>query len=198
MAYLVLVRHGRSLWNDKGLWTGWTDIGLNKFGKDEAKATAQSLSDQNFDIAHTSKLKRAKQTLEIILASLKKTHLKIIEHEALNERHYGVYTGKNKWQVRDEIGEERFQLLRRSWDYPITDGESLKQVFKRVVPFFRKYVEKDLAGDKNVLLVASHNSLRTIVKYIENISDTDIANLELPFGALRAYEFADNGYKKLQ
>lgn len=193
MAYLVLIRHGRSLWNDKGLWTGWTDIGLNKEGKDEAKATAQSLLDLSFDIAHTSKLKRAKQTLDIIFAYLKITNLEIIKHQALNERHYGDYTGKNKWQVKEEIGEEKFQLLRRSWDYPIPNGESLKQVFKRVFPYYKKAILPHLKKGKNVIISAHGNSLRALVKHLEEIPDEEISQLEIKTGEAYVYEIDAKG-----
>ena len=125
--------------------------------------------------------------------------------ENLNERYYGKLQGLKKEEVVNLYGEERVHLWRRGWNEKPPGGESLKDVYKRAVPFFKKYVEKDLTAGKNILVVASHNSLRAIVKYIENISDQDVANLELPFGALMEYEFdpsAGSGqagqYKKLQ
>ena len=117
--------------------------------------------------------------------------------ENLNERYYGKLQGLNKAETIEKYGEEKVRLWRRSYDVAPPGGESIKDVYKRTVPFFKKYVEKDLKNDKNVLLVASHNSLRAIVKYIEDISDEDVVNLEIPFGALAEYEFSLNKYAKV-
>lgn len=114
MAYLILVRHGKSEWNEKGLWTGWNDVDLNEEGQQDARNMAQQLKGIPLHSAHTSKLKRAQQTLEIIKKDLEAVNIPTIEHEALNERHYGEYAGKNKWEVKDTIGEEEFQKIRRS------------------------------------------------------------------------------------
>lgn len=112
MAKLLLIRHGQSEWNAKGLWTGWTDIGLSEKGKEEAKEIALVIKDIPVDICFTSELKRAKETLAIILETLGYKDLEIIADKALNERNYGDYTGKNKWDIQKEIGEEAFQKLR--------------------------------------------------------------------------------------
>ena len=122
--------------------------------------------------------------------------LPIVFDKALDERNYGELTGLNKNETIKKYGVEKVHLWRRSYNIAPPGGESLEDVCDRAVPFFKKYVEKDLKDGKNVLLVASHNSLRAIVKYIENISDHDIINLELPFGALVKYDFNSKNYTK--
>ncbi len=192
MAYLVLVRHGKSEWNEKGLWTGWRDIPLNSIGFDEARKTGESLTDIKFDYAYTSSLTRAKQTLEEILKVIKQNP-PIIENQALNERDYGDYTEKNKWQIKEEVGEEEFQKIRRSWDYPPPNGESLKMVYERAVPYFQKEIEPKLREDKNVLIAAHGNSLRALVKYLEKIPDEKIAELEIGTGEAYVYKIGEQG-----
>jgi 2,3-bisphosphoglycerate-dependent phosphoglycerate mutase len=117
--------------------------------------------------------------------------------EDLNERYYGKLQGLNKEETIKKYGEEQVRLWRRSYNVAPPGGESLKDVFKRTIPFYKKYIERDLKKGKNVLIVASHNSLRAIVKYIEGISDEDIINLEIPYGGLLKYEFDDKKYTKL-
>lgn len=192
MAKLFLVRHGQSEWNEKGLWTGLTDIPLSGKGKEEAEIAAQALYGTTIDIAYTSVLKRAIETLEIILTTLTIPTIPTTQTPALNERDYGEYTGKNKWDIEKEVGKEMFQKLRRSWDYPIPGGESLKNVYERVIPYFKTEILPKLTQGKNVLIVAHGNSLRALSKYLENISDDDIAALEIPTGQVIAYSF-ENG-----
>ncbi len=192
MAKLVLVRHGKSEWNEKGLWTGWRDIPLNQIGFEEAKRTGESLSDITFDVSYTSALIRAKQTLQEILKVIGQNPT-TIENKALNERDYGDYTEKNKWQVKEEVGEEEFQKIRRSWDYPPPNGESLKMVYDRAVPYFREEIEPKLKDGKNIIIAAHGNSLRALVKYLENIPDEDIATLEIGTGEAYIYDIDQNG-----
>ncbi|HVT01082.1 MAG TPA: 2,3-bisphosphoglycerate-dependent phosphoglycerate mutase [Patescibacteria group bacterium] len=192
MAYLVLVRHGKSEWNEKGLWTGWRDIPLNQIGFEEAKRTGEQLGDIHFDYAYSSALIRAKQTLEEILKTINQ-HPQITEDKALNERDYGDYTEKNKWQVKEEVGEEEFQKIRRSWDYPPPNGESLKMVYDRAVPYFEQEIEPKLKEGKNVLIAAHGNSLRALVKYLENIPDDKIAELEIGTGEAYVYQINNEG-----
>ncbi|HVZ66865.1 MAG TPA: 2,3-bisphosphoglycerate-dependent phosphoglycerate mutase [Patescibacteria group bacterium] len=192
MSYLVLVRHGKSEWNEKGLWTGWRDIPLNQIGFEEAKRTGEQLRDIHFDYAYTSALIRAKQTLEEILKTIDQ-HPNIVENKALNERDYGDYTEKNKWQVKEEVGEEAFQKIRRSWDYPPPNGESLKMVYDRAVPYFEEEIEPKLKEGKNVLIAAHGNSLRALVKYLENIPDEKIAELEIGTGEAYVYKVDSEG-----
>ena len=115
--------------------------------------------------------------------------------DALNERDYGDYTGKNKWDMEQLLGEEEFTKLRRGWDYPIPHGESLKMVYKRVVPFFQSQVLPKLAEGKNVLIVSHGNALRALIKYIEQIPDADMEHIEMEFGSIRMYDLDPEGHK---
>jgi len=193
VAKLILVRHGESEWNAKGWWTGWTDISLSEKGRKEAAVLAAALQNIPVDICYTSLLSRAKETLEIILKALGKNP-QITESNALNERNYGDYTGKNKWDVKNELGEEEFIKLRRSWDYPIPHGESLKDVAGRVLPYYKEHIFPDLMSGKNVLVVAHGNSLRTLIKEIENIPDENIAFVEIATGEAVVYTFDNSGF----
>jgi len=192
MAYLILVRHGESVWNAKGLWTGWADVSLNEKGREEGKKAGSALKDIKIDIAYTSKLKRAIETLDIILKELNLKIL-IVKNEALNEKNYGDYTGKNKWEIKKEVGEEKFQKIRRSWDYQLPNGESLKDVYNRVVPYYTNTILPSLKSGKNILISASSNSLRAFIKYLDNISDSDISNLEIATGQIYIYQIDENG-----
>ena len=194
MGYLVLVRHGKSAWNATGQWTGWTDIDLAHEGIEEAKRAGEAMNDIDIHVAHVSDLKRAKQTLEHIKQAFKKA-VPTKSHGALNERHYGIYTGKNKWEVKEEIGDEKFQELRRGWDIKIPEGESLKDVHARVVPYFEEHIKPDVENGKNVLVVAHGNSLRALVKHLENISDAAVCDVELGTGEVHCYAF-ENGTLK--
>lgn len=137
MAYLVLLRHGQSEWNALGKWTGQVDIPLTEKGREEARKAGVHLRDLPLDVAYTSELSRAYQTLDEIKNTLGLHDLATRKHAALNERDYGDYTGKNKWEIAKEIGEEKFMKLRRSWDYPVVNGESLKDVYARVLPYYK-------------------------------------------------------------
>lgn len=185
---LVLVRHGESEWNAKNVWTGLTDIGLTQKGRDEAAKARDALKDISFDAAFTSPLSRAKETLSIMRGDLKVT-----ESPALNERDYGIYTGKNKLEIKKELGEENFLKLRRGWDYPVPSGESLKQVYARVIPYYEQEILPLLKIGKNVLIVAHGNSLRALIKYLDHISDDDIAGVELATGEIVTYTIDPSG-----
>lgn len=193
MAYLVLVRHGQSEWNAKGLWTGLIDITLSAKGHREAREAAKQLHDINFDVAYTSTLKRAQQTLQDILTGLSEENITLYKDSALNERDYGIYTGKNKWEIKKNLGEEKFLQIRRSWDHPIAEGESLKDVYARVVPYYKEHILKDLKAGKNVLVAAHGNSLRALVKYLENISALDIPKLNIATGEIYIYQINKEG-----
>lgn len=192
MAHLILVRHGESEWNAKGLWTGWTDVNLSENGREEAKRAGEALKDLHLDVAYTSALKRAQQTLEEIQGVLG-TNITPTADKALNERSYGDFTGKNKWEVKEQVGEEEFQRIRRSWDYPPANGESLKMVYDRVLPYYQTEIEPKLKEGKNVIIAAHGNSLRALIKYLENVSDQDITTLELATGGLYVYEIDQDG-----
>lgn len=195
MAKLILVRHGESLWNGKGLWTGLTNISLDENGKAQARLSGELIKkiNINIDIAYTSVLKRAKETFEEIKKVLGLEALATFENKALNERDYGIYTGKNKWEIKREVGDEEFLKIRRSWDYQIPQGESLKQVYDRVIPYYQTEILPELISGKNVLIVAHGNSLRALTKYLENISDEDISKLEISVGEVDLFEIDSNG-----
>ncbi|MBI2074982.1 MAG: 2,3-diphosphoglycerate-dependent phosphoglycerate mutase, partial [Candidatus Levybacteria bacterium] len=193
MAYLILIRHGESEWNAQGLWTGLTDIPLSEKGKQEAQKAVEMLKNIPLNIAYTSTLSRAKETLEIIKKSLRLNNLPTIESQTLNERDYGVYTGKNKWEIKEKLGEEEFKKLRRSFDYPIKNGESLKDVYNRVIPYYKTEILPKLIEGKSVIISAHGNSLRSLVKFLENISDNDISNLEIATGEIYIYQIDENG-----
>lgn len=192
MSYLILVRHGRSEWNDKGLWTGFTDVPLVEQGRQEARRAAQALKGLPIDFAYTSLLQRAKETLEIVLKELSLT-VPVTEDFALNERNYGVYTGKNKWEVKESVGEKVFQQIRRSWDYPIPEGESLKQVYERVIPYYEKEIQPKIQSGKNIIVAASGNSLRALIKKLDGVSDENISDVEIGTGEAWVYELDQGG-----
>lgn len=193
MAQLILVRHGESLWNKEGKWTGLTDIELSKKGKQEARQAAATLQDTPFDLAYSSALLRAQQTLSEMLTYLGKKDVPITVSDALDERDYGTYTGKNKWEVKKEVGNEQFHKIRRSWDYPIPGGESLQDVYNRVVPYYQKTILPQLQAGHNVIIAAHGNSLRALIKYLEHIADENIASVELGTGEVYLYTIDAQG-----
>jgi 2,3-bisphosphoglycerate-dependent phosphoglycerate mutase len=193
MSYLILVRHGTSEYNKLGIWTGRTDVELSPAGIDEARRVGEALRGISIHKAHSSLLTRAKQTLHHIKDVLSLHHIPTHEHGALNERDYGIFTGKNKMQIKDEIGEETFLKLRRGWDHPIEQGETLKDVYHRVVPYFESVIAADLSLGLNTLVVAHGNSLRALVKHLDHIPDHEIAQLEIGHTEAHCYSFsADN------
>ncbi|OGZ65928.1 MAG: hypothetical protein A3C58_00405 [Candidatus Staskawiczbacteria bacterium RIFCSPHIGHO2_02_FULL_34_10] len=220
MAKLYLQRHLKSQWNLDDRFAGWTDGPLIKDSDLFAKEFAQQFSKLIIDKAYCSVQFRSMDTLASIYnyipnkypmfshidggnmeswgkyTNQSQNELPVFVTEILNERFYGILQGLNKKEVSEKYGEAQVKLWRRSYDIAPPKGESLKDVCKRVNPFFKKYIEKDLKNGKNVLVVASHNSLRAIVKHIENISDSEIANVELPFGSLAGYEFSEGKFIK--
>ncbi len=196
MGYLILVRHGKSEWNDKGLWTGWEDPELHEHGREDAKRAAESIKDLDIHISYSSGLKRVTETLKIIKDHLDLHHIPHAEHQALNERHYGIYQGKNKWEIKDQVGEEEFQKIRRSWNHPIPEGETMEQVYNRVTPYFYEVIMPELKAGKNVLVASSGNALRAIVKDLDQISHEDISNLEIGVGDVLVYEIDQDGKVK--
>ena len=195
--YLVLVRHGQSEWNEKNLFTGWKDPGLTQKGVEEAKKAGHQLNKLglNFDIMHTSGLIRAQLTGQIILDILGQDNLEIIENQALNERDYGELTGLNKDEARENFGVDQVQIWRRSYDTPPPGGESLKDTYNRVIPYFKSEI-LPLMKDKNILISAHGNSLRALVKYLDSISEEDIVKLEIATGEPIFYKFTDGKFIK--
>lgn len=192
---LIVTRHTESEWNAIGQWTGVTDVHLSEKGFKEAAMLGKALkeTDLTIDIAYCSQQIRTRETLEAIINTTQQFEVPVITDAAINERDYGEYTGKNKWQMKDLIGEEAFNAIRRGWEVPIPGGETLKNVYERVVPFFRDNVWPRLNNGENVLLVGHGNCIRALMKYLESISDDDIANLEMLFGQILIYDLDDNG-----
>jgi 2,3-bisphosphoglycerate-dependent phosphoglycerate mutase len=215
MGTLVLVRHGESEWNAKGLFTGWVDVGLAAKGVQEASAAGRMLADAGLrpDIVHTSVLTRAIQTANVALDEAGLCWLPVRRSWRLNERHYGALQGKDKAQTREEFGNEQFMLWRRSYDVPpppIADDDPLSQsgdpryatlppeimprteclrdVVARMLPYWYDAIVPDLAAGRTVLVVAHGNSLRALVKHLDGISDTAIAELNIPTGIPLLYE----------
>jgi 2,3-bisphosphoglycerate-dependent phosphoglycerate mutase len=175
MAYLALIRHGQSILNSQNKECGWIDSPLTDQGKQEAILAASKLPKNiKWDYLYESDLTRSKQTSDIILNSLKPQNSQRVSSPALKERNYGIYAGQDKTTVPHEI--------RRGWDPVVEEGENLKQVYERVVPYFQTEIEPKLKSGKNVIISAHGNSLRALVKYLKNISDEEIPNLEIPTG----------------
>lgn len=189
MGTLVISRHGESEWNLLGKWTGWTDVGLTEKGRADTVRLGALLKDIKLDEAYTSALQRTHQTLEALLEGRGMGSLPTIQAAELNERDYGDLTGKNKWEVKAEIGEEAFNGIRRGWDYPVPGGETLKDVYARVVPYFEREILPKLQTGENILLVAHGNSIRALMKYLDRIPEADMAHVEMPFGQLLVYAF---------
>jgi len=193
MAYLVLVRHGQSEWNALGLWTGQEDVSLTEQGKAEARKAAEHLRDITLHKAHTSSLSRTHQTLEEIKNALSHTDLETVQHNALDERHYGDYQAKNKWEIKDQIGDEEFTKLRRNWDHPVPNGETLKDVHARVLPYYEEHILEDLKAGKNIIVAAHGNSLRALMKHLDEVDDNNVHELEIGTGEVVIYEVSNNG-----
>ena len=187
---LVISRHAESEWNLLGKWTGWTDVNLTEKGMREAEQLGEIIRDIHFDAAYTSELKRTQQTCDGILHGKgDQADLERIIAKPLNERDYGDLTGKNKWEVKDEIGDEAFQGIRRGWDYPVPGGETLKDVYARAIPYFQNEILPRLQRGENILLVSHGNTIRALMKYLDQIPDEEIGKVEMPFGTLLVYEF---------
>ena len=214
---LILCRHGESEWNLDNRFTGWADVNLSPKGEQEAKDAGLTLKHEqlSFDLAYTSVLKRATRTLWIMLEEMSLTWIPVTNAWELNERHYGALQGLNKSQVAAEYGEEQVQIWRRSYDTPppplnndderhprfeiryasVSDlpaSESLKDTLLRVKPYWQTKIIPSLLGNQDVLIVAHGNSLRAMVKMIENISDEEIVDFNIPTGIPLAYEFNEN------
>lgn len=194
MSYLILVRHGQSEWNLLGKWTGLTDVSLTEEGRKEAKEVGKLLKERSIHVDHafTSELIRTQQTLDEILKVLDQ-HPLITHSDKLNEKNYGVYTGKNKWEVQKEVGDQEFLKIRRSWDYVLPNGESLKNVYERAVPYYQQTILPLLEQGENILVVSHGNTLRAIIKYLDNIKDENISHFELVTGEVHLYTIAKDG-----
>ena len=191
---LILIRHGQSEWNALNQFTGWKDPGLTSKGVEEARNAGKIINNLkiNFDLVFTSALLRAQNTAEIILKEINQP-LSTIKNQALNERNYGDLAGLNKDDARKRWGDEQVHIWRRSYDIPPPGGESLKDTGERVLPFFMKEIHPHVCNGKNVLVAAHGNSLRSLIKFLDNISDEDIVKLEIPTGAPIHYVINEDG-----
>ncbi len=188
MPILIIVRHGQSTWNLENRFTGEVDVDLTPLGEEEAKRAGRLLKAYSFDKAYTSVLKRAIHSLDIILKETGKIHIPVIRTPALNERNYGDLQGLNKTETEKKYGASQVLLWRRSFDVAPPHGESLKNTYDRVVPYYTKEIAPDLKGGNNVLVVAHGNSLRALMMNLENRSQEEIVNLNLATGVPRVYE----------
>ncbi len=213
MVKLILVRHGESLWNQKNLFTGWTDVDLSEKGITEAKHAGKLLKGISIDKIYTSVLKRAIKTAFYIMDESDILYKEVKKAWQLNERHYGALQGLNKDEMKKKYGEEKVHMWRRSYDIlppliseeknnllkddrykgvQIPRAENLKLTLERVLPYYKEHIEKDLRDNKNVLVVAHGNSIRALLKYLENIKDEDITSLEVSTGRPLVLELDDN------
>jgi 2,3-bisphosphoglycerate-dependent phosphoglycerate mutase len=219
MIKLVLVRHGQSMWNLENRFTGWTDVELSEQGIKEAKEAGKVLKEKgfNFDVAYTSVLKRANDTLKYILEELGEENIPVKKSWRLNERHYGALQGLNKDETKEKYGAEQVLLWRRSTDvrppelskddkrYPGNDPkysdlkenelpttENLIDTIKRVMEYWNSDIKKDLETGKRVIIAAHGNSLRGLIKYLDNMTDEEIIKLELQTGNPICYELDDD------
>ena len=194
---LILIRHGQSEWNALNQFTGWKDPDLTATGIQEAHNAGKIINslEINFDLVFTSALIRAQNTAEIILKEISQP-LPTIKDQALNERNYGDLAGLNKDDARKRWGDEQVHIWRRSYDIPPPGGESLKDTGERVLPFFMKEILPHVCEGKNVLVAAHGNSLRSLIKFLDNISNEDIIKLEIPTGAPIHYVINEDGSVK--
>lgn len=218
MYKLVLIRHGQSIWNLENLFTGWTDVDLSEQGIREAHDAGKLLQEEGFefDLVYTSVLKRAIRTMQIVMDELDQMWVPVIRHWRLNERHYGALQGLNKAETAARYGEDQVKIWRRSYDVsppalepsdprwpghdrryhglsqaelPLT--ESLKDTVARFVPYWEQEIAPKILAGTRVIIVAHGNSLRALVKHLDNISDQDIINLNIPTGIPLLYELDD-------
>jgi len=212
MYKIILLRHGESTWNKKGLFTGWTDVNLTAQGVSEAQEAGREFKKRGlkFDLAFTSLLVRASRTLNIALRELRPAKTKIIVDWRLNERHYGNLQGLNKKEMAEKFGEKQVLIWRRSYGVrppkidsnnkfnqigdakykgiKVPEAESLKDVVARVLPFWRNEVVPQIKAGKKIIIVASGNSLRAIIKYLDKVPEKEIAGLNVPTGIPLVYE----------
>jgi 2,3-bisphosphoglycerate-dependent phosphoglycerate mutase len=190
---LLLVRHAESEWNVLGKWTGRTDVHLTTKGRHEAALLGEAIKDIELHHAYTSEQVRTIETLTHLLEAAGKTSTPHDRSEHLNERDYGDYTGLNKWEVLEQLGEDVFTKIRRSWSHPIPNGETLQMVHARAVPFYKDFILPELLEGKNVIIVSHGNTIRTLVKHLEDIGDEEIAEVEMPFGEILLYDITEAG-----
>ena len=193
MPNLIILRHGQSEWNLQNRFTGIADIDLTETGIAEALKAGLAIKAFKIDAAFTSVLRRAIHTLEIVLTQLPSSSIPITKTAALDERDYGDLQGLNKAEVATKYGDAQVLIWRRSFDIAPPGGESLQDTYNRVIPYYQKNIAPLLSGGKQILIVAHGNSLRALMMLLENISTTAIAEINLPTGLPRLYQFDDFG-----
>ena len=192
MPTLALVRHGQSLWNLQNRFTGWVDVPLTERGREEARTAGAALRGIGFDVAYTSALRRAQDTLAIILAETG-LDVPVIRDAALNERDYGDLAGLDKAETAERYGAEQVHTWRRSFDVAPPGGESLRDTAARTLPFFDRAVMGDLRHGRDVLVVAHGNSNRSIVMQLDDLGPEEVVSVELATGVPVLYDLDDTG-----
>lgn len=219
MYKLVLIRHGESEWNKLNLFTGWTDVDLSERGREEAALAGETLKAEgyDFDVCYTSYLKRAIHTLQIALDRMDRAWLPVVKSWKLNERHYGALQGLNKAETAAKYGEDQVKIWRRSYDVKppaLTDddersakkqemyrnvdpallpaNESLETTIERVIPYYEEVIKKDMEAGKRVIIAAHGNSLRALVKYLDNLTPEEILGVNIPTAVPLVYELDDD------
>lgn len=192
MAVLVLVRHGESQWNLENRFTGWVDVPLTEKGREEARRAGEKIRQLRFEQAYTSVLRRATETLDIVLKVIGQEGIPVAYDQALNERHYGDLQGLNKAETAAKFGKEQVHIWRRSYDVSPPGGESLKGTAARTLPYFQTHILPDLRAGKNVLVSAHGNSLRSIVMELDHLTKEQVMELNIATGVPIVYEFGSD------
>jgi 2,3-bisphosphoglycerate-dependent phosphoglycerate mutase len=192
MATVVLLRHGESQWNLENRFTGWVDVPLSEKGVVEAKSAGEKLKGYIFDRAFTSVLKRANDTLNIVLEITGQKTIPIEYDQALNERHYGDLQGLNKAETAKKYGDAQVKLWRRSFDVQPPNGESLKNTLERVLPYWDAKILPCVKKGERLIIAAHGNSLRSLVMHLDNLSQAEVLELNIPTGVPLVYEFDGN------
>jgi len=189
MTTMILHRHGESQWNLENRFTGWVDVPLSAKGTEEARSAAEKLKGYTFDRAFTSVLKRANDTLTIVLEITGQTSIPIEYNQALNERHYGDLQGLNKAETAQKYGDAQVKLWRRSFDVQPPNGESLKDTLARVLPYWDSAILPHVKAGERLIIVAHGNSLRSLVMHLDNLTREQVIELNIPTGVPLLYEF---------
>jgi 2,3-bisphosphoglycerate-dependent phosphoglycerate mutase len=189
MSTLVLLRHGESQWNLENRFTGWVDVPLSERGIKEAKAAGEKLRSFTFDRAFTSVLKRANDTLTIVLDIIGQRNIPIERDQALNERHYGDLQGLNKAETAQKYGDAQVKLWRRSFDVQPPNGESLKDTADRVMPYWNAHILPHVEKGERIIISAHGNSLRALVMHLDSLTREEVLELNIPTGVPLVYEF---------
>ncbi len=193
MPQLVLLRHGESQWNLENRFTGWVDVPLSTKGVEEARQAGEKLRGYKFDRAFTSVLKRANDTLNIVLEIIGQKNIPTEFDQALNERHYGDLQGLNKAETAKKYGDAQVKVWRRSYDVQPPNGESLKDTAARVLPYWEKHIWPCVLKGENLIIAAHGNSLRSLVMHLDNLTREQVIELNIPTGVPLVYEFDKAG-----